>query len=219
MNWRNGVCQIPPCPLITSGAAPTIQNGLACIVPGGSSANGLSAVGPVNLWVRKAGTKPNAWVTHHFSKSPIVDSSIAWRPLPSGNTLPTGWSFSACAQMKTGICFVVRLEGRAGHKIVNRDVSRAFDGRIHQEHKVCEFRRHHPNRRGRRLNQRLRESGKDDHAAEAVADDHQERVSSALLLAVAIVAQPPEQFPHGTHRHALPSRLPGLEGCVSDDVA
>jgi hypothetical protein len=69
------------------------------------------------------------------------------------------------------------------------------------------------------LDERLCESGKDDHAAEAMADDHQERVSAALLLAVAIMAQPPEQFPDGTHRHALSGRLPGPESCVGDDVA
>ena len=96
--------------------------------------------------------------------------------------MPTGWSFSACAQMKTGSCFVVRaVEGGAGHQIVNRDVARAFDRRIHQEHQVGEFRRHSADRRRSRLDQRLGEGGKDDHAAEAVADDHQERVSAALL--------------------------------------
>ena len=101
-----------------------------------------------NLWVRKPGTKPKAWVTHHFSRSPIVASSIACRALPSGNTVPTGLSFSACAQMKTGSCFTVRTLQRlsAGDKIVNRDVARAFDRWVHEQHQVGEFRRHYPNR-------------------------------------------------------------------------
>ena len=44
-------------------------------------------------------------------------------------------------------------------------------------------------------------------------------VSAALLLSVAIMAQPPEQFPHRAHRHPLPGRLPGPEGRIRDGAA
>ena len=111
------------------------------------------------------------------------------------------------------------LEGGARHQIVNRNETRALDRRIHQEHQVGEFRRHAAGRRGSGLDQRLGEGGKDDHAAEAVAHDHQERVSEVLLLAVAIMAQPAEQLPNRSDRHPLSGRLPLPERGVRDDVA
>src|SRR5689334_6611640 len=50
-NAMKGACQMPPCPLITSFAAPTTQNGLAWALPGGVSLKGSLPLGPVSSCV------------------------------------------------------------------------------------------------------------------------------------------------------------------------
>ncbi len=65
------------------------------------------------------------------------------------------------------------LKRSAGYQIVDWKETRALNRRVHQQHQIREFGRSSADRRGGRLDERLRQGRIDDHAAEAVANDYQ----------------------------------------------